>query len=72
MVASAAGAVGECLLAQRQFAAAEPFIVDAFATLLSAKGKTDQRTRDLGASLIALYDVTNRRDNSDTVRAQLR
>ncbi len=72
LVASAAGAVGECLLAQRQYAAAEPFIADAFATLLAAKGTADQRTRDLGASLMALFEATNRRDKSDTVRAQLR
>ena len=72
LVASAAGAVGECLLAQRAYAAAEPLIADAFATLLAAKGKTDQRTRDLGASLMTLYEATNRRDKSDTVRARLR
>ena len=72
LVASAAGAVGECLLAERQYVAAEPLIVDAFTTLLSAKGKTDQRTRDLGAALMTLYDATNRRPSSDSVRARLR
>jgi serine/threonine-protein kinase len=71
LVASVAGAVGECLLAQRRFGDAEPLLTAAFSTLLSAKGPTDQRSRDLGAALITLYEATRRPADSARVTAAL-
>lgn len=71
LVASAAGAVGECLLAQRQFVAAEQLLSGAFARLLATKGRTDQRTRDLGAALISAYGAMGKADQATRVRASL-
>ncbi|MEP6833265.1 MAG: serine/threonine-protein kinase [Gemmatimonas sp.] len=69
LIASGTGAVAECLLAERKYAAAEPLLVSAYEELIKVKGIEDQRTQDVGVALAALYDRTSRPEEAMRVRS---
>ena len=57
LIASAKSLLGDCLTRRRQFAAAEPLLVQAYDGLTRAVGAEDTRTRTALTRLIALYDA---------------
>lgn len=60
LIASSLAAVGECLLAAGKYRDAEPLLVRAYQELLSAKGPSDQRTRDVDSALTQLRRLSTR------------
>ncbi|MEP6762767.1 MAG: serine/threonine-protein kinase [Gemmatimonadaceae bacterium] len=72
LIASGTGAVGECLLAEKKFDAAEPLLTSAYRDMIKTKGLKDQRTRELGVALASLYDATGRKSQAEGVRAEAR
>ena len=68
LVASATGAVGESLLFGKRYGEAEPMLLGAYTELNKSKGKTDQRTRDLAAALVKLYEAMGQKSKADAYR----
>ncbi len=57
LIASAKSLLGDCLTRRRQFAAAEPLLVQGYDGLNQAVGAGDTRTQTALARLVALYDA---------------
>jgi hypothetical protein len=54
-LASARGALGECLLLQSRFGEAEPFLLDSYNVFQARMGVADGRTKSASARLARLY-----------------
>jgi tetratricopeptide (TPR) repeat protein len=56
LVASARGALGECLILQKRYADAEPVLLESHRVFLARMGPGDPRTRAAAARLVTLYE----------------
>ncbi len=69
--ALAKGALGECLLTQRRYNEAEPFLIESYESLKASQGATGARTKIGLLRLIALYDNWGRSDVAAKYRSDL-
>ncbi len=67
-VALANSALGECLTAQKRFAAAEPLLLDSYQSLKTSQGANNPRTTLARQRLIALYEGWGKTDTAADYR----
>lgn len=68
LVASARGALGECLCLQKRYADAEALLLESHKVLLSRLGPRDPRTQNAAQRLVALYDAWEKPDEAARFR----
>jgi serine/threonine-protein kinase len=69
LIASAESVLGECLVARREFRAAEPLLLNAYERLAEALGNDHERARETAQRLVSLYLATNRAADAARWRA---
>ena len=69
LVASARGALGECLFLQTRYADAEPLLLESHKVLLTRMGARDPRTQNAAQRLVALYEAWSKPSEAERFRA---
>jgi serine/threonine protein kinase len=71
LIGTAEGALGECLTTQREYAAAEPILLDSYRVLKAALGDNDPRTIEAVQRLVGLYQGWHKAEKASGYSALL-